>query len=84
MVKVLWRDRKGWFVLARRLDRDLVVLPRDIPEGTRSITVDAKTLAALLEGGESRGRPTRSDIAHAARAAAERERITSRNTQLPT
>lgn len=78
-LKILWRDRKGWFILARRLDEDVLALPRDIPNGARSIPVDTRTLALLMEGVEPVRRETRRDVANAARAAAQRERMATTN-----
>ena len=78
-LKVLWRDGKGWFILARRLDECVLALPRDIPNGARSVAVDTRTLASLMEGVEPVRRESRRDIAHAARAAAEKERVSTTN-----
>lgn len=78
-LKVLWRDRKGWFILARRLDEHVLVLPRNIPEGARSVAVDTRTLALLMEGVEVVRRETRRDVAHAARAAARKEVMSTTN-----
>lgn len=83
-LKILWRDSRGWFVLARRLDARLVALVRDIPEGARSMRIDTQTLASLLEGVESHQRESRRDVAHAAKAAAEKARIAARKAQSPT
>lgn len=72
-LKVLWRDGLGWFILARRLDRHVLELPRNIPSGARSVQVDTATLARLLEGVERVRRETRKDVARAARAAAKNQ-----------
>lgn len=76
MAKVLWRDGTGWCLLGKRLDDRIVALPSHIPEGTSSITVDARTLAALLDGVVRRRDETRKDVARAARAAVELARST--------
>ena len=49
MAKLLWFDGSGWCVLQKRLVRGSFQLP-DAPEGTGTLTVDAATLAALLQG----------------------------------
>lgn len=78
-LKMLWRDGRGWFVLARRLDQHVLELPREIPSGARSVQVDTATLARLLEGVEAVRRETGRDVARAARAAAEKSRVTTTN-----
>lgn len=68
-VKVLWRDLTGWCLLYKRLDKNRVVLPASIPEGAASIVVDARTLAALLDGvARHKVKPTTRDIVKEARA----------------
>jgi transposase len=78
-LKALWRDDRGWFILGRRLDDRVLALPRGIPAGARSVNVDTRTLALLLEGTESGRRETRRSVAHAARDAVVKERIKTRN-----
>lgn len=73
MAKILWRDASGWCLLAKRLDERIFELPAQIPTGTASIGVDARTLAALLDGTQKPGKETRRDIANAARKAAQKE-----------
>jgi transposase len=80
-LKTLWRDAKGWFILARRLDEDVMALPREIPDGTHGVRIDTQTLAFLLEGVPLPRRQTRREVAHAARAAAAKEQITHKNAQ---
>ena len=49
MAKLLWFDGSGWCVLQKRLVRGTFELP-EVPEGAHTLTVDAATLAALLQG----------------------------------
>lgn len=81
MMKVLWRDATGWCLLAKRLDEREVVLPREIPEGTSSVTIDSRTLAALLDGVVRTHRETGRDVARASRAAAGVARAQLKATQ---
>lgn len=83
-LKILWSDGRGLFILARRLDQHVVQLPSQIPDGARSIQVDARTLAALLEGVEPRRRETGRTVAAAARAAVENLKSSTRNHETPT
>ena len=67
-VKILWRDATGWCLLYKRLDVRKVVLPANEAKGARSVTVDARTLAKLLDGVEGvRRRPTKREIVREAR-----------------
>jgi transposase len=77
MAKVLWRDGTGWCLLSKRLDERTVALPANIPEGASSVTVDARTLAALLDGVVRRRSETAKSIARAARDAVEKARMTT-------
>lgn len=77
MAKVLWRDGTGWCLLSKRLDERAVALPASIPEGASSITVDSRTLAALLDGVVRQRSETAKSIACAARAAVEKARATT-------
>lgn len=50
-VKLLWKDQSGWCLLYKRLDARLVI--RSIgtpPSSSPLVTIDGRTLAALLEG----------------------------------
>ena len=49
-VKLLWKDQSGWCLLYKRLDARLVVRPLQANSSSRVITIDGRTLAALLEG----------------------------------
>lgn len=86
MLKILWRDATGWCVLGKRLDERVVTLPKDIPSGSKSIVVDARTLAALLEGVVRRREETTRSTVHEARAATTRvrEEISRATSQLST
>jgi transposase len=71
MAKVLWRDNTGWCLLSKRLDGREVALPKGIPPGISSLTIDVRALAALLDGVvPQRSDETARSIASAARAAA--------------
>ena len=48
-VKVLWWDRNGYCLLAKRLHRAFFVVPAG-DEGATSVRIDAKALAQLLSG----------------------------------
>ena len=49
--KLLWRDKSGWCLLYKRLDRRIVAVP-DVVDGKTSVALDARALAALLDGVE--------------------------------
>ncbi len=49
LAKVLWFDRSGYCVLAKRLERGTFQLP-EVPTGVSQVQVDAATLASLLAG----------------------------------
>jgi transposase len=74
--KVLWRDATGWCLLYKRLDKNVVALPSSIPEGAKSVTIDPRALAKLLDGVARRQRETAKDVAKAAKSKA-RELIKS-------
>lgn len=71
LLKLLWRDATGWCLLCKRLDERVVTLPSDIPDGATSVAIDARSLAALLDG-VVRRRTTTRDVVREARAAHER------------
>ena len=50
ILKLLWRDATGWCLLCKRLDERVVQLPTNIPDGAVSVAIDARALAALLDG----------------------------------
>lgn len=49
MAALLWYDGSGWCVLKKRLSKGTFQLPTVQP-GTKSLRIDAATLAALLQG----------------------------------
>jgi transposase len=49
-VKVLWFDRNGYCLLAKRLHRALFQMPEGVPEGAAAVRIDAAALAQLLSG----------------------------------
>ena len=69
LLKLLWRDATGWCLLCKRLDERVVVLPSNVPDGATSVSIDGKTLAALLDGVVRPRREGPKDVARAARAA---------------
>jgi transposase len=52
-VKVLWHDRTGWCLLYKRLERHRTTLPTP-PDGGSSALIDARALAAILDGVKQR------------------------------
>jgi transposase len=49
LMKILWFDRNGWAVYAKRLEQGSFEIPA--PEGdARRVVVDGATLAMILEG----------------------------------
>lgn len=49
-VKVLWWDRNGYCLLAKRLHRALFIAPRAQDRSTRVVQIDGAALAQLLAG----------------------------------
>jgi transposase len=68
IAKLLWRDRTGWCVLAKRLDEHIVVLPK-VTEGTASAPLTTRALAELLHGVVRVRKQTGRDLAREARDA---------------
>jgi transposase len=50
LVKILFWDRSGYCIFAKRLERGRFRLPCDLPPGTVRHEVDFATLTLLLEG----------------------------------
>src|SRR5579863_2115778 len=48
--KVLWFDRNGYCLLAKRLHRSLFVVPEGEVVGVAALKIDAKALGQLLAG----------------------------------
>jgi transposase len=66
-VKILWHTPTGWLVLYKQLDQRRVRLPA-VAHGARSVVIDRRTLALLLDGVPARGaRPTSRELAREAR-----------------
>jgi len=55
LVKILFWDRTGFAVLAKRLSRGSYVLPTAIPDDVDHVEVEAAELALMLEGIDLRG-----------------------------
>ena len=53
--KVLWWDRSGFCLFAKRLERGRFRLPSQVQPGTRQLEVEASELALILEGIDLRG-----------------------------
>lgn len=49
-VKVLWFDRGGFWLLARRLERGTFAWPKDTALNDKGVELRASELAALLDG----------------------------------
>jgi transposase len=54
-VRILFWDRNGFALYLKRLEKGRFHLPREVPEGATSITLDPADLAMLLEGIDLRG-----------------------------
>ena len=67
LMKVLFSDRSGWCILAKRLERGSFQLPAVAP-GTARVTIDAATLSLILEGYDLRRAPRRLRYTPPARA----------------
>jgi transposase len=51
-LKILWREKLGYSILYRRLDRGSFRLPEAV-SGDASVLIDARELALILQGVES-------------------------------
>lgn len=49
LMKLLFFDRTGWCILAKRLEQGTFQVP-PVPVGTERLAIDAATLAMILEG----------------------------------
>lgn len=49
LCKAVWFDGSGWCLFSKRLERGTFELP-EVPEGVDRVTIDAASLASLLEG----------------------------------
>ena len=61
LVKILFWDRSGWCIFAKRLDQHTFKLPRDVEADVVRLEVDFATLTLFLEGidlKDARRRPT--------------------------
>jgi transposase len=54
-VRILFWDRTGFSILAKRLEQGTFRLAEKPPEGATHVTIDASELGLLLEGIELRG-----------------------------
>lgn len=55
LCKVLFWDRSGWCLFAKRLERGTFMLPKELPDGASSVEVDVAELTLILEGIDLRG-----------------------------
>jgi transposase len=49
LLKILYRDRSGWCLFAKRLERGRFRWP-EVHDGTRAVAIEAGDLACLLDG----------------------------------
>lgn len=64
--KMVWRTRNSWSLLYMRLDAGYRVVLPSAAVGDASVVVDARELAAILDGAKTR--PTERDVVREARA----------------
>jgi len=50
MLRILFWDRTGWALYAKRLEKGVFHLPVDVPEGTQRVQIEAAELSMMLEG----------------------------------
>jgi transposase len=50
MLKLLWFDKGGFCILAKRLKRAVFRLPDPLAPGKKSVRIDGRELAMILEG----------------------------------
>jgi transposase len=55
LVKILFWDRSGFCIFAKRLEQGKFKLPLEVPDGAKQVPVDFATLTLLLEGIDLRG-----------------------------
>jgi transposase len=68
-LKLVWHERRGDCLLYKRLVRGVFRVPDAVSQGATTVAVDARELAAILEGVELPAcRETAREIARAARA----------------
>ncbi|MBI2307909.1 MAG: IS66 family insertion sequence element accessory protein TnpB [Rhodocyclales bacterium] len=65
--KVLWRDATGWCLLYKRFDKNVVPLPASVPAGAKSVVIDPRAFAKLLDGVARVRRETAKDVARTAK-----------------
>ena len=64
--KVLWWEKNGYCLLYKRLHKAIFRLPSAGAAGATSVQIDARALAALLEGAARAPRAPRLDLGSAA------------------
>ncbi len=55
-IKILWFDRNGYCLLAKRLHRSIFILPKLEEANGAALRIEAEGLAQLLAGVERKGR----------------------------
>jgi len=55
LIKMIFWDRTGFIVLAKRLSRGTFALPVDAPDGAAVLQIEAAQLGLMLEGIDLRG-----------------------------
>ena len=55
LLRILFWDRNGWVLYAKRLEKGQFYLPREVPLGVERLEIDSAELSLLLEGIDLRG-----------------------------
>lgn len=55
MLRVLFWDRTGWALYAKRLEKGVFHLPAEVPVGAQRMEIEAADLSMMLEGIDLRG-----------------------------
>ena len=55
LIKMIFWDRTGFVILAKRLSKGTFRLPVDVPEGAKVLQIEAAQLGLMLEGLDLRG-----------------------------
>lgn len=55
IARILFWDHNGFVLYSKRLERGRFTMPREVPEGTTHVAIEAADLVLLLEGIDLRG-----------------------------